>query len=194
MFHRIGPTQIVKPSLGADIAEDGLAVLFARFSGAPDVVDQFMIVEGEVAWDIAVPFCQLHSAAQVQLVIFPNADNRRHDFRNQGGFAQALNQSPSFGWIGSQFFIQPIAIHDVKVSFTCPVLIEMFVSSGSMPGTIEWILVRARADLETKVEQSIGVVFVIFRRLFVRQRQKRARQAVWMVLDPNLVVVASVGL
>ena len=82
----------------------------------------------------------------------------------------------------------------MKVNFACPVLIEMFVSSGSMPGTIEWILVRARADLETKVEQSIGVVFVIFRRLFVRQRQKRARQAVWMVLDPNLVVVASVGL
>jgi len=67
--------------------------------------------------------------------VLPNADNRGHDIDDPGKLTQALNQSPSFRRVDSQFFVQPIPVHDVKVNFVGPVMIEMLVRGRSVPRT-----------------------------------------------------------
>ena len=57
IFNRIGPAKIVMPSVSPDIPEYSSAVPFPSFPCAPNVIDQFVIVESEVRRDVAVPPC-----------------------------------------------------------------------------------------------------------------------------------------
>ncbi len=56
VLHRVRPAEVVVPCMGADVAEDCSAMTLAGFGGSPDVVDEFMIVECEIAWHVAMPF------------------------------------------------------------------------------------------------------------------------------------------
>ncbi len=61
VLHRIGPAEVIVPGISADVAKDRPAVAFAGFGRAPDVVDEFMIVERKIARHVAVPFREFHA-------------------------------------------------------------------------------------------------------------------------------------
>src|SRR5205823_13801067 len=99
---RIGPAEIIAPGIDANIAKDGAAVAGARLAGSVDVVHELMVVEREEARYIAMPLSQLHAAAEIELVIFPHADDRGHHFDASRQLLYSLHQSPRLGRIRAQ--------------------------------------------------------------------------------------------
>ena len=51
----IGPAKIVVPRVSTDIPKNGTAMAFPCFSGAPNVIDEFVIVKCEIRRDVPVP-------------------------------------------------------------------------------------------------------------------------------------------
>ena len=64
---------------------------------------------------------------------------------------QPLHNPPGFRRVLTQFFVEPVSVHDVKVHFVSPVTIEVFISQRSMPTAMQRILIGTRADLEAKI-------------------------------------------
>ena len=102
-----------------------------------------MVVKREVTGHVAMPFGKLDTAAEVELVILPDSNHRRHDLNCLGKLFDALRQPPGFGRVLAQLLIQPITVHDVKMHLICPVPIEDFVGGCAMSHTVERILVGA---------------------------------------------------
>ena len=102
-----------------------------------------------------MPFGQLDAAAEIELVVLPDADDGRHHFDALGQLVDALHQPPGLRRIAAQLFIEPVAVHDVEMNFAGPIAIEVFVSRRAMAEAAGRVLIRARADLEAKVEQAL---------------------------------------
>ena len=135
---------------------------FPCLTCTPDIVDQFVVIKGEVAGDIPVPFCKFDTTAQVQLVVLPDTNHRWHDLDWQWQRGETHGKSPRLNWMRTQFFVEPVTIHDVKVDFIGPVAVQVFVRGGTMATTMHGILVCAGTNLETEVEEAFGVVKVVF--------------------------------
>ena len=162
VFHRVGPTQIVVPSIGPDVSKYGASVTLAGLARSPDIIHQFMVIECEITGDVAMPFGELDSTAQVELIVLPNPDHRWHDFDGKWQGGEAHGKPPRFDRVCPQLFIEPIAVHDVKMNFVGPVAVQMFVSGCPMPTTMHRILVGAGTDLKPEVEQPLGIVELVF--------------------------------
>ena len=109
-----------------------------------------------------MPFGELDSTAQVELVVLPNPNHRRHDSDGKWQGGEAHGKPPRFDRVCPQLFIEPIAVHDVKMNFVGPVAVQMFVSGRPMPTTMHRILVSAGTDLKPEVEQPLGIVELVF--------------------------------
>ena len=152
VLHRIRPAEIVVPGVSPDIAEHGASMSFPCLRSAPNIVDQFVIIEREEARNIPMPFRQIHTATQIQFVIFPNSYDRRHHLDRQRKFANPLSNPPGLRRVLSQFFVQPIAVHDMEVNLFGPITIQRFVGRSPMSNPMQRILICTRTDLESKVK------------------------------------------
>ena len=139
-----------------------------------------------------MPFRECGSAAQVKLVILPATDDGRHDLHRHRISRDALRQPPGFRWILAQFFVAPIAIHNVEMDFSGPVAIEELVGRCLMAATMQRILVGTRANLKSKIKESLRIVLLVARVIGTRQGTECAWQAMWPAVDPDLVVIARI--
>ena len=178
MFDRVCPTEVVKPGTCSNISKDSAAVTFSNLCGTPDVVDEFVVIEGEVAWDMAVPFGQLVSTIEVKLVVFPNADDRWHGFDGGRELIEPLCESPGFGRISTKLLVEPISIHDVEVGFMSPIPVKIFVCGSAMSNAVKWVLVGAGPDFEAEVEEPFRVVLGVLALLERGQSEERSGKAV----------------
>ena len=71
VFHRVRPAAIFVRGIRGNVSKYGAAMAFPFFASSPDIIDQFVVVEGEIAGDIPVPLCEFDASTQVQLVVFP---------------------------------------------------------------------------------------------------------------------------
>ena len=79
VLHWIGPAKVVVPCISSNITKNSTSVPFSLFAGAPDVIDKFMVVKGEIARHIPMPFGKFHAPTQVQLVVLPDTNHGGHD-------------------------------------------------------------------------------------------------------------------
>ena len=72
MLRGIGPCKVVEPGTGADVAKDGPTVDVSSFTGPVYVVDQLVVVGGEISRYVAVPFGEVAPAVHQVLVVLPD--------------------------------------------------------------------------------------------------------------------------
>ena len=123
IFGGIGPAQIIVKSMGSDITEDRPSVTPARRSCSPDVVDQFVVVEGKVTGDIAVPLGKRNTTAKVKFIIFPDSYHCRHVADDGRNLINSSTESPGFHGIFTEFLVEPVPVHNMKVGFISPVAV-----------------------------------------------------------------------
>ena len=95
----------------------------ARRSCSPDVVDQFVVVEGKVTGDIAVPLGKRNTTAKVKFIIFPDSYHCRHVADDGRNLINSSTESPGFHGIFTEFLVEPVPVHNMKVGFISPVAV-----------------------------------------------------------------------
>lgn len=153
-----------------------------------------MVIEGEVARDVAMPFGTFDTAAHVEFVVFPNSDDGWSIFDDGREGIDTLGEAPGFGGIGAELFVKPIPVHDVKVSFVGPVLIEVFVDGCSVADAVDRVLVGAGTDFEPEIEEALGIVFGVDAVFLGGKSEEGSGEAVRVSLDEDLVMVSGVAL
>ena len=114
------------------------------------------------------------SPAEVEFVVFPNANHGRHQFNVARQLVDAGTETPGFRGMLAKLLIEPVAVHDVKVGLVGPILIQIFVGFSAVTVSMDWILVGAGSDLESEVKQTVRVVFLAFDFVGSRQGEERA--------------------
>ena len=190
----VGPAEVVVKGAGADVAEDRAAVALAGFGGPPDVVDEFVVVKGEIAGDIAMPLGAFHAAAHVEFVVFPDADDGRSHVDDGREGVDSLHEAPGFGGVSAELFVKPVPVHDVEVRFVGPVAVEVFVNGSAVANAVDRVLIGAGADFEAEVEEALGIVFWVNALLLGRESEEGSGKAVRIAFHENLVVIAGVAL
>lgn len=153
-----------------------------------------MVIEGEVARDVAMPFGTFDTAAHVEFVVFPNSDDGWSIFDDGREGIDTLGEAPGFGGIGAELFVKPIPVHDVKVSLVGPVLIEVFVDGCSVADAVDRVLVGAGTDFEPEIEEALGIVFGVDAVFLGGKSEEGSGEAVRVSLDEDLVMVSGVAL
>ena len=87
----VRPAEVVVKGMGSNVAKDCPSVPSARRRRTPDVIDQFMIVEGEEAGHMPVLLGKGNPPAQIKFVIFPYAHHGGHQV-DRGG--ESIYASP----------------------------------------------------------------------------------------------------
>ena len=186
MRNRIAPTQVVVPSLHADVAEDGAAVAASDFGRPVDIVDNFVVVKGKERRDVAVPVGQIRTFVVVMFVVLPDADDGRCDL-DDARLTVLKNTyllQPAVGRIVALLLIEPVAVEDGEIDAAL-LLIALEVTQHCgvrRQGTAEIAaaagsLIVAAREFEAEVEQAFRVVVGTRNVIGRRQRMERAARA-----------------
>ena len=170
MLDGIGPAEVVVEATRSYVTEDGAAMAFAGFGGAPEVVDELVVVESEIAGNVTMPFVEFVPAIEIETIVFPDPDDGGRDIDDGREGIDALGETPGFGRMGAEFLVNPIAIHDVEVGFVSPALVEMFVGWRSVADPVHGVLIGAGSEFEAEVEEALGIVLGIDALFFGRKR------------------------
>ena len=171
MGEGIGPAEVIHPGLGADVAKHRPAVPATRRARTPDVVHQFVIIEGEHRRHLAMPLGEIGAAVEVEFVVLPDAHNRRHvlnHLRHRIG-RHALILGPHGGRGLSQLFVEPVAVHDAEVHLSSLLLQQRRIRREADPDAVLGTLIRTRRELKGEVEQAAWIQFLVLQFLAVRQ-------------------------
>ena len=164
---RIAPAQIVIPGFEGDVAEDGTPVAETHLSGSVDVVDDLVVVEGEVGRDHTMPVGQVLSPVQVELVVLPDTHDVGHDLHHLGSLpcGKAHLPQPVLGRVLALLLVQPVAVENGEIDPRPAVGALKFSEHGGEGGQARsegprtaGILVVAAGKLETEVEASLRIV------------------------------------
>ena len=90
MFHRVGPGEVIKPSLRTDIPEHRSPVDVTSFTRSVNVVEQFMVIRSVKARDVPMPFAEVLTSFEKDLVVFPNPDDRGSLTDHSGSFLHGI--------------------------------------------------------------------------------------------------------
>src|SRR6056300_1366024 len=66
---RICPAEIIIKRMGSDVAKYRPSVTPARRGRAPDIIDQFMVIEGEETGNIPVPLGKRDSPTEIKFIV-----------------------------------------------------------------------------------------------------------------------------
>ena len=193
-FEGIGPASVVFPGADADVAEHGAALAEADGATAADVVDQFVVVEGEDGGHVALPSGKVDATGEVGFVVFPEANDVRCEVDDSGGVigAEASLHEPGLGWHGAMLLIDKVAVHDGKVGVAVQLTQHGGVSGQAGADAALGVLIGAGAELEAEVVEALGIVGGFAMRLGTGKSEEAATGAGWHLADVDLVMVFGV--
>ena len=166
-IHRVAPAQVVVPGLQGDVSEDGTPVAQTHLSGSVDVVDDLVVVKGEVGGDHPMPVGQVLSPVQVELVVLPDAHDVGHDLHHLGCLpgGKAHLPQPVLGRVPAFLLVKPVPVENGEIDPGPTAGALKLSEHGGEGGQARsegprpaGILVVAAGELESEVEASLRVV------------------------------------
>ena len=80
-----------------------------------------------------------------------------------------MTLSPGLDGRGAEFFVEPVAIHDLKVDFVSMLCEQCGVGWQARSDTVQRVLIRTGTDRKREVEEAAWVVCWIFQLIGVGQ-------------------------